>query len=128
MEAFRQSGIDRYADMAGLAELAEQLARCTAVMAYDSTVLWEAYILGLVPVSVLGNCYRGTLSFPHEVVDITSTIGNQLEHVLHPRTVEKYRLAVAQEVFDWEAIIMGLLGEMSPVNSQAGIVHPDSFA
>jgi hypothetical protein len=111
MEAFRQSGIDFYTDMAELSELAEHLARCSVVMSYDSTVLWEAYVLGLVPVSVLGSCYRRSLPYPHEVIETTSPVGDQLEKVLRPETAEKYRCEVANEDFDWENIIVSLVAD-----------------
>jgi len=115
MEQYCQSGIDRYADMAGPSELGDQLARCSVVMSYDSTVLWEAYILGLVPVSVQGNCYRGGLSFPHEVLDVTSNLEAQLDEVLHSETANKYRREMVKETFDWEGIIMRFIKEQTPL-------------
>jgi hypothetical protein len=124
MDDYRRSGIDRYADMDAVSELADQLAGCCVVMSYDSTVLWEAYILGLVPVSVHGNCYRGDLSFPHEVLDVSAGLEAQLEQILRKETAEKYRHGVAEDAFDWEAIIMGLAREVSPANTQAAMAHP----
>jgi hypothetical protein len=115
MDDYRQSRIDRYADMDGPSELADQLARCSVVMSYDSTVLWEAYILGLVPVSVQGNCYRGELSFPHEILDVSANLEEHLEKVLHPDTEEEYRRKMINEDLDWENVVMGLIGETSAV-------------
>ena len=111
MEHYHHSGIERYADIDGHSELGDQLARCSVVMSYDSTVLWEAYILGLVPVSVQGNCYRGGLSFPHEVLDVTSSLEAQLDEVLRPETAKKYRREIVKESFDWESIIWKFIKE-----------------
>jgi hypothetical protein len=124
MDDYRQSRIDRYAEMDGISERADRLARCTVVMSYDSTVLWEAFILGLVPVSVHGNCYRGDLSFPHEVLDVTSSLEAQLENVLRPETAKKYRCDLIEEGFDWEDIVICLIGETSTV----GITEDNGLA
>lgn len=128
IESFHRSGIDRWADIDELAELADRLARCNIVMSFYSTVLWEAGMLGLVPVSVQGAYHHGRLPFSHEVLDVSADLDAQLDQILCQETAEKYRRDLVNDAFDWEAIIMGFVGEISPVNSQAGIAHPDSVA
>jgi hypothetical protein len=119
IEVYRHSRIDRFADVDRLSELGDQLARCRIVMAYDSTVLWEAYVLGLVPISVQGNRFRGRLSFPHEVLDVTTTnLEACLGKLLSPETAEKYRRKTVKDNFDWENIIVGLIRGISTVECE----------
>jgi hypothetical protein len=115
MEEYRQSGIHNYADVEGHLNLADQLARCSVVMSHDSTVLWEAYVLGLVPVSVQGICFRGRLPFPHEVIDVSLDHAARLQSVLSCETAEKYSREISNDAFDWESIIMGFVGKRSAV-------------
>jgi len=114
-ELCQRSGILHYADLDGILEVGDRLARCGVVMSHDSTILWEAYILGLVPVSVQGTCYRGSLPFPHEVLDVSNGLEAHLENALHPKTARKYHSEMIREEFDWENTIMGLIGEASSV-------------
>jgi len=113
MEIYRQSGIDRYADIEEVSELGDHLSSCNVVMSYDSTVLWEAYILGLVPVSVQGKCHRGNLPFPHEIIDVTSNLDAHLERVLRPEVAEKYRCRIGRETFDWGRVITDLIDKIA---------------
>jgi hypothetical protein len=105
-ELCEQTAILHYADIDGILELGDRLARCGVVMSYDSTVLWDAYILGLVPISLQGNRHRSDLPFPHEILDVTVDLEAQLEKVLCLEIVEKYRREIVNENFDWENIVM----------------------
>lgn len=58
IKVFHQSGIERYTDIDGFHNLGDCLARCSVVMSFYSTVLWEAAVLGLVPFSVHGRRYQ----------------------------------------------------------------------
>jgi hypothetical protein len=120
MNHYRQSHIDRYAGIDRLLDLADQLARCGVVMSYDSTVLWEAYILGLVPVSVHGDCYQGELSFPHEILNVKSNLEAQLDNVLCPETAQRYRSQPMTQEFNWEEIVLSLFTEASAGGNHFG--------
>lgn len=113
LDAYHDSGIDRYTDLDGGCELAELLAQCGVVMSFDSTVLWEAGLLGLVPVTIHGKCFSRSLGFPHEIVHTTGDVASDLQRVMSRETAEKYRQQSTTDGFDWEAVVSRLVEEKS---------------
>jgi hypothetical protein len=77
---FRQSRLSDIADIDRSPDLASSLAASSVVMSFDSTVLWEASLVGLLPISVQGSFYKGHLEFPHHVL----WLGDGFEQRLRP--------------------------------------------
>ncbi len=120
MAAFQQGGISRHAEIDEIPDLAESLARCDIVMSLFSTVLWEASVLGLVPVSVHGAFHQARLPFPHEVLDVSADLDVQLNQILCPETAQKYRRGIAEEAFDWENIIVSFATDAATATVSSG--------
>lgn len=114
LQDYRRSGLADLADIDESRDVAAILARCSLALSYDSTVLWEALLVGVVPVSVQGPCFRGDLGFPHEVLHIDSGLPASLTRLLSPTTAAKYRSPRFKQPFDWEDLVSRLARERLP--------------
>jgi len=111
LQEFRRSGLAELADIDENRDLAATLARCSLVLSYDSTVLWEALLLGVTPVSVQGPCFRGDLGFPHEVLQIDDGLPAALEGLFAAAAAGKYALSNYGQSLDWEQVVSRLVKE-----------------
>lgn len=86
------------------------------MFAAHSTALFEAGVVGIVPVAVRSECFDLPLPFPNEVVDLRTSFYGDLESVLSSETVEKYRSRAVAEKFDWLEILQPLVSILLPRN------------
>jgi len=108
---FRRSDLAELADFDENRDLAATLARCSLVLSYDSTVLWEALLLGVTPVSVQGPCFRGHLGFPHEVLQIDDGLPATLERLFAIAASRKYAISNHGQWLDWEQVVSRMVKE-----------------
>jgi hypothetical protein len=121
LQEFRHSGLAELADIDENQDLAATLARCSLVLSYDSTVLWEALLLGVTPVSVQGACFRGDLGFPHEVLQIDDGLPAALEGLFAVAASRKYAISDHGQWLDWEQVVSRLVKErLFDVNADLG--------
>ena len=111
LQELRSSGLADLADIDENRDLAATLARCSLVLSYDSTVLWEALLLGVTPVSVQGLCFRGDLGFPHEVLQIEDGLPAALERLFAIAAARKYAISKYGQWLDWEQVVSRLVKE-----------------
>lgn len=105
-DAFQQSGIAQYAEADPNKQIAATLASVSLVFCYASTVLFEAYLLGLVPTSIKGGYFRGEWKYHHELLDLNHDLQEQIRELLQPTMESKYARSSAQDSFDWENILL----------------------
>jgi len=67
------------------------------VLSAHSTVLFEAALLGLVPIAVRSSCFEDLLPFEHEVVDVRLPLRDQLEKTMSEETRSEYADRVSNE-------------------------------
>ena len=80
---FADHPIAKWAELDEHRELHDSIAEARVVMAYCSTVLWEAGLLGLLPVQVLCSCCDFVrLNYPCEVLDLDKDIRPALFDIL----------------------------------------------
>ena len=121
LQEFRRSGLAELADIDENQDLAATLARCSLVLSYDSTVLWEALLLGLTPVSLQGPCFRGDLGFPHEILQIDHELPAALEELIAVAASQKYAVSNRGQTLDWEQVVSRLVKErLFDVSSDLG--------
>lgn len=106
LEFYGRSEISRYAEIDDEPDLARSLSKAGVVMSYDSTVLWEAGLLGLVPVCVWGGCFKSRLEFPHEIIQIKRNHEEELSRIFLPETARKYQKGDQSEMMDWEELVL----------------------
>jgi hypothetical protein len=111
LQDFRRSGLAELADIDENRDLAATLARCALVFSYDSTVLWEALLLGVTPVSVQGPCFRGDLGYPHELLQIDNELPAALDRLLAIAAARMYATSRYSQTLDWEQVVSRLVKE-----------------
>jgi hypothetical protein len=83
-------------------------------MAAFSTVLFEAMLLGKVPITIKSCCFDGALHYEHEVLDMTADYRATLHRLFSAETRAKYaRKAQAPEI-DWLELLRGNFPQAAP--------------
>lgn len=95
--AVERLGLDECVEFDNSADGAHVIGEVNWVLSAHSTVLFEALILGLVPVAVRSDCFERGLPFRHEAVDVRLPMFEQLAGVLSRETRARYRSDVADE-------------------------------
>lgn len=105
IEIFNRSEISKYAEIDPEIDLVKSLAKVSVVLSYSSTVLWEALLLGLLPISVKGNCFEGDLEFQHETVHLYRNFESNFIDLLKAESINKYKKNIRNYDFNWSAVI-----------------------
>ena len=87
------------------------IAKSVAVMSYDSTVLFEAGLVGIPPIIILGRCcQQSTFTFPHEIVDLNGDYRAMLDQALSKDTIAQYLRSPDDNLseLDWGKTIVQL--------------------
>jgi hypothetical protein len=85
------------------------LSRSAVVMASGSTVLFDAYCLGKVPVAISSHCFDETPPFEHELIDLRKNFSGDLDRILTLDTIEHYRSIEDKIALDWKSKLAELL-------------------
>ena len=96
------------------------MARCDAVLAAHSTVLFEAGLLGKVPVALRTECFRRPLHYRHEVVDLGRDFRAELATALGDDVRARYKSQGEGLELDWGRELDKILLELE-ANSQPGV-------
>jgi hypothetical protein len=111
---FRQSRLSDFAEIDRLPDLASSLAESSIVMSFDSTVLWEASLVGLLPVSVQGWFYEGHLEFFHHVLSLGEGFEQRLQALIRLADDEPEGAPEAGSIDDFLLLVDALLRRESP--------------
>jgi hypothetical protein len=87
------------------------IAKSVAVMSYNSTVLFEAGLVGVTPIVLYGNCCeQGVLTYPHEIVDLNGDYRAMLDQALNKETAAHYLRPFNNNLsgLDWRRIVVQL--------------------
>ena len=109
IELIRRSPIGPFVEIDLEEKLMPVLARSAVVIASGSTVLFDAYCLGKVPIALDSYCFDDLLPFPHEVVEVHSNFTEVLRKVLSPKSREHYRLNTLGPRLKWNEEIEKLI-------------------
>ncbi|MDT8384905.1 MAG: hypothetical protein RRB22_10845 [Gammaproteobacteria bacterium] len=105
-----------YAGVSGLVQIdessdvAEGISKSVAVIAAHSTVLFEAALLGKVPIAVRSRCFRGNLPYKHEIVDVNMNYREMLVNSLANVTRKRYSSTMAEYEFNWVDKLQEVVG------------------
>ncbi|MGA7802794.1 MAG: hypothetical protein WCC36_18500 [Gammaproteobacteria bacterium] len=86
-------------------DVVDSMARCGAVMAAHSTVLFEASLLGKVPIAIRSDCFRRPLHYAHEAVDMSAAFDDQLASALSAGVRAKYSAMGGVEQLNWASLV-----------------------
>ena len=105
--AYRESGISDYAQPDSHVAVYDALAHSAVVFSYMSTVLFEAYLLGLTPVSVCGGLYDDNLeTLPHVRFDMRLDLREQVRRIIDSAAGTHLNQSDSGSDFDWENILL----------------------
>ena len=98
--------------------LISALSRSVIVMAAHSTVLFDAYCLGKMPVALRSHCYQEPLPFhyPHEVIDVRSPFAEELVHILSDERRKYYSSRLKEPELDWKQEIEAFTAHYTRTN------------
>ncbi len=105
LRIYRNHSICGVAVLDEVPDIYQSITASEAVMSFYSTVLWEAYLLGLVAIQVKSPvCNSAVLHYPHHELDLSRTFFDQLvrimEHCARPRAL----MVHAQQQHEWHAL------------------------
>lgn len=85
------------------------IARSQAVMAYNSTTLFEAGLVGRVPIGIIGKCCVDGPTFPHEVIRMDGNYEAMLDQAVSEETRARYPGILSETEPDWGEIVTQLV-------------------
>jgi|GEM_PF-1650460 len=111
------SELRQYVNIDDEEDVVPGIARSVAVMSYDSTVLFEAGLVGVVPIVIFGkSCQQGAFTFPHEIVDLNGDYRAMLDQALSKDTIDRYSGTFRENTpeIDWGECITQLTSTSDP--------------
>jgi hypothetical protein len=109
IELIHQSPLAPFVEIDLQKKLIPGLSRSAVVMASGSTVLFDAYCLGKVPVAISSHCFDETPPFEHELIDLRKNFSGDLDRILTLETIEHYRSIEEIIDLDWKSKLAELL-------------------
>lgn len=91
-------------------DIVDSLVRSDFVVAVHSTVLFEAGVLGKVPVAVRSRCFDSPLPMPHECIDMREDYETALADATSAQMIRRYAVLYEVGQCDWAEQITTLCG------------------
>jgi hypothetical protein len=125
--AYRESGIAAFADPDTQVAVHAALARSQIVFSYMSTVLFEADLFGLTPVSVCGGLYDDNLhTLPHVRLDVGLDLREQIGRLTGASSAGSRAAQSTSAYFDWESILLDQIRQESPAATAVTMANQSS--
>ena len=81
-------GIDKYIIFANDNKLSDYLVKVSAVMALQSTTLYDGYVVGRMPIIVRGLNKTFDFTTPHETIDLTGVLDEEIDNAF--KSIDNY--------------------------------------
>lgn len=81
-------GIDKYIIFANDSKLSDYLVKVSAVMALQSTTLYDGYVVGRMPIIVRGLNKIFDFTTPHETIDLTGVLDEEIDNAF--KNIDNY--------------------------------------
>jgi len=109
--------IARIAELHAHCSLQESVAGASIVMSFLSTVLWEASLIGRLPVQIVCRCCREVdLGYPREILHLDDSLPTRLNSILEKRHTTLMPDIEQLEADEWSQVCASLT---RPVGSAA---------
>lgn len=84
----KKYGIDKYIIFANDNKLSDYLVKVSAVMALQSTTLYDGYVVGRMPIIVRGLNNIFDFTTPHETIDLTGVLEDEVNNAF--KNIDNY--------------------------------------
>jgi hypothetical protein len=108
-QRFAAHPIARIAGIDAHCSLQESVAGASIVMSFLSTVLWEASLIGRLPVQIVCRCCREVdLGYPREILRLDDSLQTRLNSILEKRHTTLMRDIEQLEADEWSQVCSSL--------------------
>ncbi|MEH6591041.1 MAG: hypothetical protein V7746_12325 [Halioglobus sp.] len=94
---FQASAISNFSQIDECTDIAQSMSQCSYVFGLHSTALFEAMLVGKVPVSLYTPFLDAQLEFTHEALQSENPLEEELGKLMQPAVAQKYRQLSADD-------------------------------